>query len=606
MTIAPPYQVLDLFAGPGGLAEGFASLEANGTHAFRIALSIEKDPVAHSTLRFRAFLRQFTDGFPDRYYQFLNEGIDEPDWPAEFPLEWAAAEKEAVVLELGGDGTSEKLERLVDAVRDTASGRTVVIGGPPCQAYSIVGRARNKGKAGYTPATDGRHFLYREYIAILERIRPAAFVMENVKGILSSSVDGKAIFTQVLEDLRAIGGDTRAYELLALVRSADGSTVLRPTVEPRDFIICAENFGIPQARHRVIIIGVRRDAVSLDDFFRPAHCTSKRGAEVPDPPRATVRHVLTGLPSLRSGLSKSDSAEGWSEELRNACNLVASAMADGGEPFQKVAKELLNLRERFVAGDVGQYRSGVEVGKLHPACPPALRNWLLDAKLKKVSGHESRSHMPSDLARYLFVAAFAQAHGRSPVAKEFPAALAPNHKNWDSGHFSDRFRAQVWDAPSTTITSHIAKDGHYFIHPDPAQCRALTVREAARLQTFPDNYRFLGNRTQQFTQVGNAVPPLLARQIAEALHKLLSTAGGSREVAAMTQPQTTAVPPTAPSLDVNARQEVMALADHPLGKKDFENASIIQAQRRAERRARIRQGFNGGLSSERRLVRRGE
>jgi hypothetical protein len=130
--------------------------------------------------------------------------------------------------------------------------------------------------------------------------------------------------------------------------------------------------------------------------------------------------------------------------------------------------------------------------------------------------------MASDLARYLFVAAFAQAHQRSPIAREFPAALAPDHRNWDSGHFADRFRVQLWDAPSTTVTSHIAKDGHYFIHPDPLQCRALTIREAARLQTFPDNYQFLGNKTQQFVQVGNAVPPLLARQIAEALYNLLS------------------------------------------------------------------------------------
>ena len=153
-----------------------------------------------------------------------------------------------------------------------------------------------------------------------------------------------------------------------------------------------------------------------------------------------------------------------------------------------------------------------------------LLRWLERPELRAIAQHETRGHMASDLGRYLFAAVFGAVRSYSPKAADFPLALSPDHRNWHSGVFNDRFRVQLADEASTTVTSHISKDGHYFIHPDPIQCRSLTVREAARLQTFPDDYLFLGNRTQQYVQVGNAVPPFLARQIAALIHASLTNA----------------------------------------------------------------------------------
>ena len=136
--------------------------------------------------------------------------------------------------------------------------------------------------------------------------------------------------------------------------------------------------------------------------------------------------------------------------------------------------------------------------------------------------------MDSDIHRYLFCSVFAQQHDRAPKLSDFPDELLPNHKNVDKGKiglFSDRFRVQLKDIPATTVTSHISKDGHYYIHYDPTQCRSLSVREAARLQTFPDNYFFEGTVTQQYHQVGNAVPPLLARDLANTVYHIMKNRG---------------------------------------------------------------------------------
>lgn len=522
-----PYPVVDIFAGPGGLAEGFSNVrDAKNGRAFRIELSIEKEESAHATLRLRAFLRQFGTQLPEEYYRFINEGGTEPDWASLYPEAWESAEREAWQLELGKEAPGERLDDRIDAIRTASAGNAILIGGPPCQAYSLVGRARNQGKEGYVPSEDKRHFLYREYIRILDRLRPAAFVMENVKGMLSSSVDDgeSRIFDQVLEDLRGKERGAVHYRLIALAPRSRRSPEFG-IFDPRasDFIVRAEDFGVPQARHRVIVVGLREDLAAQLPDNALAEMMSQHSH------RTTVDQVLGGMPQLRSGLSRGeDNAELWKAVVEEAMSKVAELQTGLSDERQlefttKASRHLARFRSQNEA--LGREATGVGISE---RCPPHLRDWLVDGRLKRLPNHSTRGHMRSDLSRYFFAAVYAEVTGRSPKASEFPSELAPEHKNWTSGKFADRFRVQTRGAPSTTVTSHISKDGHYFIHPDPMQCRSLSVREAARLQTFPDNYLFKGNRTEQYVQVGNAVPPLLARWIGEALQSILAAGEAGR------------------------------------------------------------------------------
>jgi DNA (cytosine-5)-methyltransferase 1 len=261
------FAIVDLFAGPGGLAEGFSSLRnRDGSRPFRIALSVEKEPSAFETLRLRSFLRQFEDGFPPEYYQFLNGDRPEPEWNELFPEKWEAAVQETVMLELGSRAAAAEMDTRLEEISRSYRGNVVLIGGPPCQAYSLVGRARNKGTEGYDAGKDHRHFLYREYIRILRKLMPAAFVMENVKGLLSSSVDGERIFDQVLDDLSAVGGG--AYRLVPLTPRSGQLRVPGLGHPPAfDFVVRAEDHGIPQSRHRADVAddAGRRDAL-VDPF----------------------------------------------------------------------------------------------------------------------------------------------------------------------------------------------------------------------------------------------------------------------------------------------------------------------------------------------------
>lgn len=513
------FAIVDLFAGPGGLAEGFTSIRnRDGSRPFRIALSVEKEPSAFATLRLRSFLRQFDNGFPPEYYRFLNGETEEPEWSELYPEEWEAAVHETVMLELGSHSAAAEVDARLERVSRTHRGNVLLIGGPPCQAYSLVGRARNKGTEGYEAGRDHRHFLYKEYIRILKRLMPAAFVMENVKGLLSSSVDGERIFDQVLDDLAAVGNG--AYRLVPLMPRSGQLHVPGFGHPPAfDFIVRAEDHGIPQSRHRVIIVGIRKDVAKGLAVDLEANLLPEANAMV------TVRDVLRPMPKLRSGLSGGDDGEeAWQNATSTLMRSVAASTSRLPAPMDHAFRRLgQRIAEAVAKARRTNRRESNAYADVGPGCPRELRSWLIDRKLKRFPNNETRSHMQADLGRYFFAALYGRITGASPKAKDFPRYLAPDHKNWKSGKFADRFRVQLWRSPATTITSHISKDGHYFIHPDPAQCRSLTVREAARLQTFPDNYFFKGNRTQQFVQVGNAVPPFLARKIAACLYRILSS-----------------------------------------------------------------------------------
>jgi len=484
--------IIDLFAGPGGLGEGFSRYSVSKSNPFKIAISIEKNEFAHKTLTLRSFCRQFNKA-PSEYYQYLQGKISIEDLYVKFPHEVSLANRESCLVELGSDQfPHDKVMQTIDKQLDSHFDKNelVVIGGPPCQAYSLIGRSKMSKTAGFK--SDPRHTLYLEYLRIIADVKPLVFVMENVKGMLSSKLAGEPIYNKILSDLknpnRAIGKETKrklkknTYTIYSLVSKKGPENLSK-----NDFIIKSEDYGIPQARHRVIMIAVRNDCNLIPKTLSPS------------PSKVSVKQTISDLPKLRSGLSKTvDTYENWSRAIRT---------------YHYDAKlwKTLGRGSKFVPSTKE---------------PSIYKTWYHDNNIGGAIDHESRSHIRSDLHRYYYIATQAKKLGRSVKLEDLPKDLLPNHKNVEKAIkgkslFNDRFRVQISTKPATTITSHISKDGHYFIHYDPKQCRSLTVREAARLQTFPDNYKFEGPRTAQYHQVGNAVPPLLAKQIAEVVYDLM-------------------------------------------------------------------------------------
>jgi DNA (cytosine-5)-methyltransferase 1 len=494
------------------------------------------------TLKLRSFFRQFPPGqAPDDYYSFTRGEITIEELYERHPQESGLAEEEACCGTLG-EPDEKDTNALTNAEVDTRiqaalcdNPNWLLIGGPPCQAYSLVGRSRRQEKT-LDQAKDKRVGLYKEYLRIIAVHKPAVFVMENVKGLLSAlTEEEESIFNKILNDLSdpvtacIAEGEMdknaeqiryRIYSLTTPPRCVD--LYGNPEFNPKDFIIRAEDYGIPQRRHRVILLGIREDINASVRVLRRQE-------------KVSLSSIIGSLPSLRSGITKSFS------------HITNEIDKDGKQKKKRHYTKINNsfdiwktYLERFndqIANVLGYHPEipkrlpqtmGMEFIPSHRYSLIAnhpLRNWYYDERLGGILHHVSRMHMLEDIKRYLFASRYVELNGTFPRMGDYKQAgedLIPNHENAESGKFNDRFRVQLPNTPATTVTSHISKDGHYFIHYDANQCRSFTVREAARTQTFPDNYFFCGGRTQQFHQVGNAVPPYLAYQIAEVVAEIFA------------------------------------------------------------------------------------
>ena len=527
--------VVDLFAGAGGLGEGFSRA------GFDNVLSCEAEAIFTKTLKLRHFARYSSqESFHEDYYRFLAGELELDILYERHPEAASKASASSLEYTLGSETKNKTFhKRLRQQVGEQEFG---LLGGPPCQAYSLAGRSRRLGSKGTKREQnkraaefykDEKHALYLNYLEAVAFHRPAFFLMENVKGLLSAKkaddAEQGSVFRDILEGLSkpadtlgtlGVGEDDRGhnlvpveYKLMPLAPSDELFDYSLSSPSPSDFVINAKDFGVPQSRERVFILGIRED-VDIKSF------------ELQKSSTLTVWDTIGHLPRLRSGLSKSeDSFEKWLRSIETNSKTFFA----GSKHLSALTEVLAGLQ----ALNEPLQRSSHDGVSNPPAKPSTeLEKFLADKLLRHWTQHETRGHLESDIVRYLYCALAAEELGRSPTLKDWDGNLKkmrPNHQNIEmnanglkTNTHLDRFRVQVAEQPSSTITSHISKDGHYFIHPDPMQARSLTVREAARLQTFPDNYFFCGPRTEQYIQVGNAVPPYLAYRIASAIKASMS------------------------------------------------------------------------------------
>lgn len=431
---------IDLFAGAGGLSEGFHNA------GFHPVAHVEMDRNACDTICTRlAWYHLRQENKREKYNDYLRQRITRKELYSLVPDTLL----QSVINKPIGEETREEIFSLIDTQLDLLpkDNRQIdlIIGGPPCQTFSIAGRAR-KGREAMEQ--DPRSRLYLQYAEFLKKYQPRMFVFENVLGMLS-------------------------------FRQSQQLTLLRETFQEAGYDMDvrewnARDFGVLQSRDRLVIIGWRKDKEALG--YPAFHTLNARQQQ-----QHTVGELLANLPPL-------------------------TIEEDGSKTKKGGPYPVHNYPTRLERGLESDY---IIKSRLRDECP--VLTW-----------HVARPQKPTDREIYRRYIEHWEANGvYRPRMKynELPDRLK-SHANKDE--FSDRFKIVARELPfSQTVVAHIHKDGHYYIHPDLEQARSLSVREAARLQSFPDNYFFEGSRTSAFRQIGNAVPPLMATRIAESVRAVL-------------------------------------------------------------------------------------
>ena len=395
------YTFIDLFAGCGGLSEGFYR------EGFKALAHVEINHFACETLRTRM-----------KHYGYKD--ID----------------KEVIEHDITADDIIEKIDNAVNG-RDV----DMIIGGPPCQAYSTAGRVRDK----VGMATDARNYLFESYVKILEHYRPKIFVFENVTGILSAKANGKAIFPQVI---KALG---KEYKVIG---------------DPETILFNTANYGVPQIRKRIIIMGVRKD--------------------------------IDGI------------------EAKELYQNVIKTHYDPDMPEKERGKLKKYVDVRQALGDLPPVLPGEDASTdyFNYPCDNEFLNRIGTKGISPLMDHICRRNNDTDRERFRVMIENHWSFGEMRRAR-------PDLEHEHARVFDNSYVVQWWELPSKTILAHIRKDGFQFIHPDYNQARTFTVREAARIQSFPDDFVFEGSRGEKYKQIGNAVPCLFAEALAKASKKTL-------------------------------------------------------------------------------------